>query len=397
MNLVVDAPNPRSFKAAREQRKLDVIEVATYTGISSSRLEDFENGVRQPSLKQVEMLSKLYNIPIYLLYLDVTPNLENILPDFRRVNPAPADLSPRGLARIWSTEHISSFAKQLTGALAKNLPEFNNLPVKTSLSARFATSFREEFDHWLTVRQDKFNFSGAREAQFLAGLRLYFESHKKISLINDAPASDYFGFYNEPSIGLDSIFVNRQISSKKAQLFTFMHELGHSLLKEEGVSDPFSPKNKVERICNKFAAEFLAPENEFLELASSAGRTTKSSTNGFIQWVSNRCLLSRQATAVRLAELSLITDIEYKSWRKKQLVFAALEKEEEKESLGTGGPGAFAKQVGELGCLSVYLAGEAVNRRLVDSLDVQRGLGLSESVQEKSFALAKKRLEAALN
>lgn len=394
---MVDAPNPRSLRAAREQRKLDLEEVADYTKISAARLEDFESGLRAPSLKQIEGLARLYNVPSYLLYLDATPNLELVLPDFRRPNPRPADLSPGGLVRLWAAERIAVFAKQLCSALSKEIPSLLNLPSRSKLGAEYAAELRSSFDDWLGTREDSFGLSGPPEFKFLAGLRLYYEAHGCISLINEAPPTDYFGFYNEPAAGLNSIFVNRSISSKKAQLFTFVHELGHSILRKEGVSNPFETSNATERACNSFAANFLAPKEQFSAQAESLPRSTRDDIISYVRQVSSSSLLSHQATAIRLYELGYISDAQHGSWQAFWREHPRREKEEEKEGQSSGGPGAFAKQLGELGCLTVYLAGEAVRKEYVGSLDIQRGLGLSESVQAKAFDLAKRRFEVAIS
>src|SRR5699024_8742263 len=52
-----------------------------------------------------------------------------------------------------------------------------------------------------------------------------------------------------------------------AQVFTLLHEFTHLLLGESGVSD-LAPNNphEVEKFCNKIAAEFLVPGEEFVSL-----------------------------------------------------------------------------------------------------------------------------------
>src|SRR5690625_1640536 len=53
----------------------------------------------------------------------------------------------------------------------------------------------------------------------------------------------------------------------QAQIFTLLHEFAHLLLGESGVSDlsPHNPR-KIERACNRLAAEFLVPSADFSEL-----------------------------------------------------------------------------------------------------------------------------------
>lgn len=392
---VSSAPNPQSLSAAREQRKLSIDEVAEFTGISIGRIEAFETGSREPSLRQVEQLASLYNVPVYLLYLDATPKLEIIIPDFRRQNPQPADLSPRGLVRIWAVEKISTFTRQLQFQLTDALPPLRQITKPNRLSTAYANRLRSEFDDWFGQRESAFGLSGPTESRTLTGLRLYFETFGALSFVNDAPAKDYMGFYAEPQGGLRSIFVNRKISSKKAQLFTFVHEFAHWLTGQEGVSDPFKTSNDVERRCNRFAAEFLAPSDRFVELAKSYYRSNDSDYARLIRIVSHNSLLSNQATAVRLLEHEFISRSDYAAWNTLWAKNPAKEKEDEKEGQSAGGPGAFAKRVGELGYHAVYISSLAIQHRIVDSVDVARGLGLAETIQEKAFSLATRRFEAA--
>src|SRR6202040_756339 len=43
-----------------------------------------------------------------------------------------------------------------------------------------------------------------------------------------------------------------------ARSFTLLHEFGHILLRQSGISS-FNSRNTVERFCNQFAAAFLLP------------------------------------------------------------------------------------------------------------------------------------------
>jgi hypothetical protein len=55
-----------------------------------------------------------------------------------------------------------------------------------------------------------------------------------------------------------------------------------------------------------------------------------------------------------------------------------------------------AKRVSELGYLPTYLAKLAVEQKMIDSIDVQFGLSLSSTLQEKAFSLATRRFEVAV-
>jgi Zn-dependent peptidase ImmA (M78 family) len=388
--------NIRALKIVREQRRLNISDVASYADISESRLKTFEDGNKQPSRKQLERLARLYGVPLYAFYSDVIPNLSDTPRDYRKHTPSPASLSARGMKSVLNCEKISHFSYQLFRELNLTTPSWPNQPQVSQSIAQKAESLRKEFDVWVQPRLDKFGFIGTTEQKILGALRLFFEMHGNIASVNDAPVDDYMGFYLKPDSGLPIIFVNRVVSSKKAQLFTFAHEFAHAILKEEGISNPFVVQNAIERSCNIFAAEFLAPISTFKKLAESQSRSTRDDIFKFIALVSSRSLLSQHATAIRLVESGYLSQNQLRTWEDFWKKNPRAEKQQESEEAGpTKGGHAHAKRVSEIGSFPVYLAATAVQKKLIDSLDVQAGIGLTESLQDQAFSLVLRRFEIA--
>ena len=256
---------------------------------------DFESDERDPSYLQLERLAEAYGIPTYVFASKILPNLPEGPPDYRRPNFAPAQLTPSGMKRIWMAEKTSRFTAQLVDATKHQTSRTESVTSIRDPSVRAANNLRETFDDWFRSRRAKFKFAGPEDQVFLAALRLFFQVHGVAININDAPAKDYLGFYmSEPAFPL--AFVNRSISSRKAQLFTLVHEFAHHILNAQGVSDPFATNNSIERKCNQFAAEFLAPLDRFTALATSL-RTRSSDPSGRTRSVSHRSLLSNHAAA----------------------------------------------------------------------------------------------------
>lgn len=56
---------------------------------------------------------------------------------------------------------------------------------------------------------------------------------------------------------------------------------------------------------------------------------------------------------------------------------------------------AVGKKLSEVGVYSAYIASLAVEKKAVDVVDVERGLGISEKLQPYVFDLAKRRFEAS--
>ncbi|WP_249135129.1 ImmA/IrrE family metallo-endopeptidase [Bradyrhizobium sp. AUGA SZCCT0222] len=240
--------------------------------------------------------------------------------------------------------------------------------------------------------------SGTNEQKFIAGLRLFLEVQGTIVRINDAPPDDYLGFFLGPDESPPTIFINRKISAPKAQLFTLLHEYGHGLLGLSGVSNPFVVRNAVERKCNQFAAEFLAPTEAFSELAQSQPRSERGDVFRLIASVSRQSLLSLHATAIRLVETGYLTQAQLKTWEAQRRTLSPKDMKSEERDLEddnqTGGA-VHAKQLGEIGYLPSYLAKLAVEKKFIDRVDVQAGIGLAMSLQDRAFDLAARRFEVA--
>jgi hypothetical protein len=164
-----------------------------------------------------------------------------------------------------------------------------------------------------------------------------------------------------------------------------------------GISDPFQVRNQTERDCNKFAAEFLAPVAKFASLVEEQSRSTRSDTFRLIDVVSRQSLLSKHATAIRLVETGYATRDQLRKWEGMRIKLSTKEmKQEESDISGEmSGGNPHAKRLGEVGYLPVYLAKLAIEKKYIDSVDVQTGIALSLSLQEKAFALVSRRMEAA--
>lgn len=388
--------NSDNLSFVRKARLLDLRELSAFTGIAQSSLEKFEDGSKEPTGKQIATLASALGIPSYQLSWNSRPNLEPLPQDFRRKNPRPANLSPRGLRAIYDSKNSSDFANQLILITDFQRATFDQDLDRSKSAKRIARQARTLFDEWFSERSERLNFSGDRAHVRLGALKLFFEVHGRLAQVNDAPSDDFFGFFITPENGIPSVFVNRSIQSKKSQLFTFSHEYCHYLLEEEGVSNPYTARNSIERACNKFAAEFLAPQRETIALVDELGPTARSDPDSLIRLVSARTFLSLHATAIRLKELDYIGQPDVNRWVKR---FAGNFKQEKVDEAGEGqnwGP-PHAKRISEIGHLPIYLASIAVERGDIDKFDVAESLKLSFKLQEKAFDLAKRRIEAAID
>lgn len=388
--------NRQALRHVREQRGLDISQVADFASISLQRLSDFEEGKREPTRKQAERLAETYGIPLYSLFGSAIPDLPSSPQDFRKRTPTPSILSPKGVRALLAAERISEFSKQLSLELGYTPKDLSRSAKLANSTKKRATILRQAFDEWHQPRATDLGFTGSTEQRFLGALRLFFEIQGGIVNINDAPSDEFMGFFIRPRAGLPVIFVNRTISSKKAQLFTLAHEYSHALMGEDGISNPFRPHNIIERACNVFAAEFLAPMDDFIKIVETLPRQIYADTDRLISAASSATLLSKHASAIRLLESDHIKQADFRAWRR---IFAAnprREKDEEKALMLSRHGVPHAKRLSEIGHLPVLLAKQALDKNLLDTFDVADGLGLSRTIQDRAYALATRRFEIAL-
>ena len=121
------------------------------------------------------------------------------------------------------------------------------------------------------------------------------------------PLSDSRGFTMYDAKDLPCIVVNKSEDYAVARIFTLLHEYGHLLIRQPGISDE-NPANPVEAFCNRFAAGFLMPKFALRELMGTW-------PNGPIEWYSaqiqdwaKKLKVSQQALALRLEQLGLAPD-----------------------------------------------------------------------------------------
>jgi len=147
-----------------------------------------------------------------------------------------------------------------------------------------------------------------------------------------------------------AIFVNGA-DSKSAQMFTLAHELAHLWLGQSALTDTgitSSPSDKVERWCDRAAAEFLVPEQEF----RAQWREVRTSSSRF-GLLARQFKVSPIVAGRRAKDLSLIDPGEFFTF------YEAYVRQERKQKQAPGGGDFYRNQnqrVGEVFARNVMLA-----------------------------------------
>lgn len=391
--------NSSHLKQAREARKLSKTEVSEFAKISELRLTKFEAGDLEPSYQQLARLGQLYNVPFDALYNENPLFIESNLPDFRKTNPSAADLSPKGLTRLWQVETRTEFVETLVGALGEKAPKTIGIGRLTNKSTPEAAELRAGFDQWLGSRNKIFRFTGTPEDVFLRHLRLFMETRACLTSVNNAPIDDYMGFYQSISGGTSVVFINSEIKHQKRRLFTLAHEMAHFVFDEQGISNPFVANNLIEKRCNNFAATFLAPDKQVLDIVRSTSSAIIKDVSRLATLLARETLLSRQAAALRLQELDVISRKNASDFFRHLNNLRRIT-EPSPESTGNTPKGrtvVIAKKLSEVGVFAAYTASIALKNKIVDVVDIERGLGISENILHDVLDRGAKRFEASID
>ena len=75
---------PEVLKWARASARISVEDAAAKAAVTSEKIEQWENGTDQPTIRQTELLAKAYKRPLAVFFLPSPPHDFQTLQDFRR-------------------------------------------------------------------------------------------------------------------------------------------------------------------------------------------------------------------------------------------------------------------------------------------------------------------------
>jgi len=258
---------PELFLWARERSGLAVDDLAA----RFPKLEEWEQGLRAPTLRQLENFATATHTPIGLLFLREPPEEHIPIPDYRTMGDgAIARPSPDLLDTIFQCQQRQEWYRDFAQVSREDRIAFvgslrTSTPiVEAARTMRDALGFNvgERGSTWtdaLSVLSDHAEEAGV--LVMVSGV-VGSNTHRKLN------PHEFRGFaLVDPLAPL--VFINGA-DTKAAQIFTFAHELAHLWLGETALSDAdltHLPTVAIEQWCNRVAAEFLVPleeiQNEF--------------------------------------------------------------------------------------------------------------------------------------
>lgn len=253
--------NPNLITWARERARLSGDALSK----RFPKIEEWESGRLQPTLRQLEDFATAVHVPIGYLFLPEP--FEESLPvtDFRTIadreisKPSPNLLDTLYLCQerqTWYREYIQMHRLDLVTFVssAKLTDSPSEIARRIETLLQVSVSDRRTFSSWTDALRTFIQKVEGTGVLVMASSIVGSNSHRHLDV------EEFRGFALADKAA-PLIFLNTS-DSKAAQMFSLFHELAHLYLGESGISNTgvgqFSEK-EIERWCNAVAAEFLMP------------------------------------------------------------------------------------------------------------------------------------------
>ena len=229
------------------------------------KIEDWERGTAQPTLKQLERLAKTLHVPLGFLFLDTPPEEPLPIPDFRTMPQARLSRpSPELLDTIYICQQRQEWYRNYLLSIGEHQLPFvgkaslnddpNTIAAEISKVVRFDLEERRSIPTW-TQALSRFIDQVER-----IGVLVMVNGVVGNNTHRPLDPEEFRGFALVDKLA-PLIFINGA-DTRSGKTFTLAHELAHIWLGESGISDAsleiFSG-DRVERWCNQVAAEMLVP------------------------------------------------------------------------------------------------------------------------------------------
>jgi Zn-dependent peptidase ImmA (M78 family) len=370
------AYNPDILRDVLKARSLTQSELSKRLGIEPLELERELRRQPEPQQGLLNEIARELSLPSFVFFMQKTPTLHQVIPDFRSPNPAPK-------AKERETIQSIQFAEGIQRALAEDRKGVSNLP-------RFTATNNDEVDAFALHARRYFNITLEDQAEAKDARAFYNICRKRIEdkgiivLQDSFPHEDGSGFcLSHPKHPV--VVINTKKQTRARRNFTMIHELGHVLMHKSGISDPFVRLNNTERLCNRFAGSFLAPPSYVKALLPSG--VVKDPDLDDVRWAARRLKISQEATVLRLEQLGLYKVGSYDKWKNR--IHNANPDWSEKKG---GPPGPPAQKKVKLAKYGFRFA-EAFDRLLRDGriseVNLYRATGLKPQYQHAYFDYAK--------
>jgi Zn-dependent peptidase ImmA (M78 family) len=274
-------------------------------------LPAWEDGSKQPTLKQLEKFALATHTPIGYLFLPTPPEEPLPVPDFRTIGDIEIGrASPDLLDTIYQCQQRQDWYRDYARAHREDPVPFGGSLTAGSDVVAAATQMR----HTLQFAPNERGSNWSDACRLLAE-----EADRRgvLVMVNGVVGSntrrkldpkEFRGFALADDLA-PVVFINGA-DTKAAQIFTLAHELVHIWLGESAVSDAdmaHTSTNAIERWCNQVAAEFLLPA------ASLQGyELDRADITGALEQLARQFKVSTLVALRRLYDTQFFTEAQYR-------------------------------------------------------------------------------------
>lgn len=227
------------------------------------KLDDWEQGDAQPTLKQLEDFARAAYVPMGYLFLPEPPEEKLPISDLRTIHGKGASQpSPDLLDVIYLCQRRQAWYRDYAEAVGEDVKTFVGSAKPSHSPERVAGDMRQRLD---------FNFAERRALRtWEEALRRFSVQAEELGIL--VMVSGVVGSNNKRILDPEEfrgfaladkiaplVFINGA-DTKAAQMFTLAHELAHIWLGQSALGDAGpSATNNIEIWCNRVAAELLVP------------------------------------------------------------------------------------------------------------------------------------------
>lgn len=322
---------------ARESAGFTVEEAAPLVvgGVRAvERLSAIESGEVDPTRTQILAMSKRYHRPLVTFYLREPPEAANRAHDFRTVRASQAESEGRLSALIRDVRARQSLVLDALETADESEPLAFVGSVKQpvepdALAAAIVRTWGLSIAAFRAERTADLAFKLFRECVERTGVFVILQGNLGHYTSNIDPKV-FRGFAIADKIA--PFIVINETDARTAWTFTLLHELGHILLGQSGVSG-YHSDDAIERLCDQAASKILLAGD--LDRADLPQNASPQEVGAFINEFARARKLSRSMVAYNLMGAGRISRAFYGT------LAAAYDEEREERVAGPGGGGDY--------------------------------------------------------
>lgn len=309
--------NPSILTWAREESGYTLDRIARRLQVKDERVEAWEKGEREPTLRQLEQLARFLHRPFSIFFLPRPPQLPPLAADYRRLpGVEPGHESPELRLALRQMLARRENALNLMDELGEPFREFSlNAHLRetaTEIGQRLRQAIGISVDTQLGWANEWQAWNAWRAAVEQMGVLVF--QFGKISLAEVRGLA----LLRTP---LPVVAVNGK-ELPEAKSFTLFHEVAHLMLALGHEEAPALREHRssiewdnVERFAEAIASHTLVPEDALRGMVGQLGLQSAAWTIEEVRRIARKFRITPLAMATRLRESRFIGWVHYNRWR----------------------------------------------------------------------------------